>query len=119
MSAILVQDLKEESLVQLRARAAMHGKSLQSELQVILETAVTGVDQPALRGQGRTSPVPKEEEAELDSVGKLEQYMSTCWPNAQGWIQPVNDAVAPQKQAKAEPRSGLRSRASERHLVGA
>jgi hypothetical protein len=85
MSTVLVQDLKEEALARLMSRAATHGMSLESELQVILETAATAVDPQPLRGRSRTLPGPKEEEAELDSVGKLEQYMSTCWPNAQGW----------------------------------
>lgn len=120
MSTVLVQDLKEESLARLRARAATHGMSLESELQVILETAATVADQQPLRGRSRTLPVPKEEETELDSVGKLEQYMSTCWPNAQGWIkpQPGTDAFAALEHAMAKPKSGLRARAKERRLAG-
>ncbi|HEX7554335.1 MAG TPA: hypothetical protein VF378_12350 [Geothrix sp.] len=83
MSTILVEDLKEESMARLRARATTHGKSLQSELQLILETAATVPDQPPLRGRSGALRIPKEE-PELDSVGQLEQYMSTCWPNAHG-----------------------------------
>jgi hypothetical protein len=120
MSTILVEDLKEESMARLRARAATHGKSLQSELQLILETAATAVDQQPLRGRSGTLPVPKDEEAELDSVGKLEQYMSTCWPNVQGLIkpQPGPDADAPLRQPRAEPKSRLRARDRERQPVG-
>jgi|BarGraIncu00222A_1022003.scaffolds.fasta_scaffold17943_3 plasmid stability protein len=82
MSTILVEDVKEESLARLRAGADAHGKSLQAELQLILEAAA---DEQALRGWRKERPASKQEEAELDSVGQLEQYMATCWPNAQGW----------------------------------
>ena len=81
MSTILVEDLKEESLARLRAGADAHGKSLQSELQLILETAA---NEQALRGWSKVMPARKEADAELDSVGLLEQYMATCWPNAHG-----------------------------------
>jgi plasmid stability protein len=83
MSTVLVRDLKEESLTRLMARAATHGMGLESELQAILETAANTVDMRSLRG--RTKPAPTQDEGtELDSVGQLEQYMSTCWPNARG-----------------------------------
>jgi plasmid stability protein len=81
MSTILVEDLKEESLARLRAGADAHGKSLQAELQLILETAA---EEQALRGWSREVPARKKEDDELDSVGLLEQYMATCWPNARG-----------------------------------
>jgi len=82
MSTILVEDVKEESLARLRAGADAHGKSLQAELQLILEAAA---DEQALRGWRKERLASKKEEDELDSVGQLEQYMSTCWPNAQSW----------------------------------
>ena len=84
MSTVLVRDLKEESLTRLMARAATHGMGLESELQAILETAANTVDMRELRGQTDLAPALKEEGSELDSVGQLEQYMSTCWPNARG-----------------------------------
>jgi hypothetical protein len=56
--------------------------SLQAELQLILEAAA---EEQALRGWRQESLAAKHEEAELDSVGQLEQYMATCWPNVQGW----------------------------------
>jgi hypothetical protein len=84
MSTVLVRDLKEESLTRLMARAATHGMGLESELQAILETAANTVDMRSLRGQMKPAPMPKDDSTELDSVGQLEQYMSTCWPNARG-----------------------------------
>jgi plasmid stability protein len=83
MSTVLVRDLKEESLARLMARAATHGMGLESELQAILETAADTVDMKPW-SRMKSAPMPKAEDTELDSVGQLELYMSTCWPNARG-----------------------------------
>jgi len=85
MSVILVENMREEALTLLKAKAVTHGQSLQAELQGILESAATAEDHEVLRGWGMRFPVPPELEFEPDSVDQLEAYMSECWPNAEGW----------------------------------
>ena len=74
MSWVLVQDVKEESVARLLARATVHGWSLQSEVKAILEAAAAGPDAKALKGWSQNLPAPQDG-SEDDSVTLLLRYM--------------------------------------------
>jgi plasmid stability protein len=69
MPDLLIRDLSQETLVHLKARAAKNGRSLQAELQELLEqTAVSERKdwvQPAAEIRARTAGRPHSDSAEL------------------------------------------------------
>jgi hypothetical protein len=86
MSNLLVPDVKEESLKSLRARAILHGWTLQTEVRAILEKAALAAEPRALQGWSEELPSMAPEEDELDSVGLLMQYMAdTCPESRTAW----------------------------------
>jgi len=87
MSALLLQDLKEESLARLQTRAMSHGWSLQSELRAILDAAAATVDPSLLRGWGELVPAMDGEEEPSDSLALLEQAMAGVLPPDQAWVE--------------------------------
>ena len=82
MSNLLVPDVKEASLKSLRARAILHGWTLQSEVKAILDKAATAAEPMALQGWSEVIPAMDTEEDELDSVGLLMQYMAETGPES-------------------------------------
>ena len=82
MSQLLLQDVRETSLNQLEALAAVHHRSLQLELRAILEAAAATVDPSFLRGWGEALPAPVPEDARPDALDRLEATMAQAVPEA-------------------------------------
>lgn len=76
MSSLLLEDLREDSLVKLETQATRHGFSLQKEVQAILEAATArSAQEETLRGWAREQPLHIDGDSDLDSVDQLERYM--------------------------------------------
>jgi plasmid stability protein len=79
MSTLAVEDLQDTFLAGLRARAAVHGWTLQQEVQAVLEAA--GSQVPA------SGPDQEPEAGFLDSVDLLERSLEEDWrPSDQDWV---------------------------------
>jgi hypothetical protein len=99
MSAVLVQDLKEEALARLQTRAMSHGWSLQNELKAILDAAAATVDPQLLRGWGELFPAMEGAEEVSDSLAMLERSMAEVLPSDQAWV----EAFLPPVEEDPEP----------------
>jgi hypothetical protein len=79
MSTLAVEDLQDTFMAGLRARAAIHGWTLQQEVKAVLEAA--GSQVPA------SGPAQGPEEEFLDSVDLLERSLEEDWrPSDQDWV---------------------------------
>jgi hypothetical protein len=87
MTTLLIEDLKDDSLALIKARATLHGWDFQNEVKAILDAAAATVDPKALRGWGELFPALNGEEEPTDSLALLEQAMSEVLPPQQAWTE--------------------------------